>query len=227
MTKTLVILGACGTSREAWWVVQETFPGTRVVFVEDVSEIREMALPDITVPVVKDWDFSGVRRSLGAGAPDAFTEFICGMGSSRAKKIMAEKALACGLRPAPTVVHPDARVRPDVTVGRGGVIHNDVTLTTSIALGDFVTVHMSRAGHDVVMEDYVTLSPGCHIGGHARLCEGVFLGACTVVQPRVTVAPWVCTGINTAVVRSIETPGVTVVGVPARELRPGGPEGGK
>ena len=218
--RTIVILGACGTCREVWWVVQETMPGTRAVFVEDTSEIREMVFPGEVVPVVKDWDFRAVRRDIGGGAKDAFTEFICGMGSSRAKKIMADKALAAGLRPARTVVSNFARVRPDVTIGYGGIIHNDCVLTTNIVVGDYVSVHLSRAGHDVIMENYVTLSPGCHIAGHTRLCEGVFLGACTVVQPRVTIAPWVCTGINTAVVKSIETPGITVVGVPAHEILP-------
>lgn len=222
--RTIVILGACGTSREAWWVIQETLPGTRAVFVEDVSEIKEMVLPGEVVPVVKDWDFSRVRKDIGGGDQESFTEFICGMGSSRAKKIMVDKALAAGLRPAGTIVSNAARVRPDVTIGKGGIVHNDCVLTTNITLGDFVTVHLSRAGHDVVMENFVTLSPGCHIGGHARLCEGVFLGACTVVQPRVTIAPWVCTGINTAVIKNIETPGITVVGVPAHELRQSNPE---
>jgi acetyltransferase-like isoleucine patch superfamily enzyme len=218
--KTMVILGACGTSREAWWILQETMPETRAVFVEDVSDICQMIFPDKVVPVIKDWDFSEVRNTIGGGDKNTFKEFICGMGSSRAKKIMVDKARAAGLHPARTVVSNDACVRPDVTIGLGGIIHNDCVLTTNIILGDFVTVHLSRAGHDVVMEDYVTLSPGCHIGGHAKLCEGVFLGACTVVQPRVIIAPWVCTGINTAVIKSIESPGITVAGVPAKELVP-------
>ncbi len=220
MIRTLVILGSCGTSREVWWVVQETCPDTRIVFMDDVSELREIAFPGETVPVIKDWDFSGVRRSVANGQADAFTQFVCGMGSSAIKKIAVEKALAAGLKPAPTFISADARVRPNVTVGVGGVIHNDVVLTTNITMGDFVSIHMSRAGHDVVMEDYVTLNPGCHIGGHVRLCEGVHLGACTVVQPRITIAPWVRTGINTAVVRSVETPGAVLVGVPAREVQP-------
>ena len=217
--KTLIILGACGTSREAYWVAREANPDVRVVFVEDVGEIREVPVAGRVIPVVKDWDFSGVRRDLGKGDATTFTEFVVGMGYPKAKKSMVEKALSHGLRPAPTVIGPQTIVRSDCTVGRGGIIHPNSTLTANITVGDFVTVHaMAGIGHDTIIGNYSTCSSGTILAGEVQIDEGVFLGIGTVVRERLHIAPWVVTGMQSCVVRSIEEPHVVVAGVPARKM---------
>ena len=216
--KTLVILGACGGARETYWVARETDPEVDVVFVEDVSEVREVPVAGRVIPVVKDWDFSGVRRDLAHDDPTAFTQFIVGMSDAKVKKIMVEKALSHGLTPAPTAISPLAIVRSDCTIGRGGVIQQNSVLTTNITTGDYVIIHMARVGHDCVLGDYVTCSPGCNVAGHVRLEEGVFLGAGTVVRQRLHIAPWVITGMQSCVVKDIEESGVIVAGVPARKM---------
>lgn len=218
--RTLVILGACGTSREAWWIVQENWPGTPVVFVDDVSGISEVSKPGCRVPVVQDWDFREVRRKHADGAADAFTEFICGMGSPAVKRVMVAKALEHGLRPAPSVVCAASCVRPGVRVGVGGIIHHDTVLTTDVTVGDFVTVQGPRIGHDVVLGDYTTVTVGVHIGGHAVVGEGVHIGMGASIRERVVIAPWVKIGMNAAVVGDVTEPGITVAGVPARPLCP-------
>jgi len=218
MVKTLVILGACGGARETYWVVRETDPEIEVVFVEDTSEIREVPVAGRVIPVVKDWDFSTVRRDLARDDPAAFTQFIVGMSDTKVKKIVVEKALSHGLTPAPTVISPLAIVRSDCTIGRGGVIQQNSVLTTNITAGDYVIIHMARVGHDCVLGDYVTCSPGCNVAGHVRLDEGVFLGAATVVRQRLHIAPWVITGMQSCVVKDIEQPGIVMAGVPARQI---------
>jgi sugar O-acyltransferase (sialic acid O-acetyltransferase NeuD family) len=217
--ETLVILGACGTSRESYWVVREESPRTRVVFVEDVSDVLHLDVLGEQIPVIKDWDFSRVRKEAGGGDPDTFTQFICGMGSPRVKRIMVERALEIGLRPAPSIISSRAVLRPDVRFGRGGVVFPTSVFTSNIQVGDFVHNLMGIVGHDCVIGDYATVGSGCCIAGHVTLGEGVCLGFSTMIRQRLTIAPWVESGMGAVITRDIAEEGVTVVGVPARELR--------
>lgn len=214
---TLVILGACGSSREVFWTLRDINPSVEVVFVEDVSPIAEVRMADTVYPVIKDWDFRRCRER--AGDDSAFTRFVCGMGSTRAKRIMAAKALEMGLTPAPPIVSPFALVRPDVVLGAGVVVLAKSMVTNQVELGDHVLVHSMNIGHDTRIGAYTSCFSGCHIAGCVRIGEGVTLGAGTVVRERVSIADGITTGIQSAVVSDLDVPDAVYAGVPARKLR--------
>lgn len=216
--RTLVVLGACGGARETYWVVQERFPGTKVAFVSDLTDVESFDMAGDRVPVVRDWDFARLRRETPGAEDGCFEEFVVGMGDPAIKRIMVEKALSHGLRPAPPLISPYATVRPDSSIGVGSVIQPNSFVSTNVILGDFVIIHNARMGHDCRFANYVTLNPGCNVAGHVTLGEGVSLGAGTLVKQRLTLAPWVVTGMQACVVHTITEPGITVVGVPAKKL---------
>ena len=215
----LLILGSCGGSRETYWIARENWPGAVILFVDDVSELRELSLAETVVPVVKDWDFS--RFAALPSRPITFRYFVPGMGDPRVKKVATEKALSRGLEPAPPLISRQAIVRPDSRVGPGSVIHPTSLVTSNVTVGAFVTIHSARVGHDAVLRDYVTCNPGCNVAGHVVLAEGVNLGAWTVVRQRLAVAPWTVTGMQACVVKEVLQPNQTLVGVPARPMRDG------
>lgn len=216
MLKSLVILGAGGCAREMYWFVQDTYPGIDIVFVDDVSPATAMDLAGKLVPVVKDWDFSPARRGRADGG---FEQFVIGVAEPPAKQAMVQKALAAGLQPAPTIVHPRTLVRPDCRLGHGGLIVAHSQLTTNATLGDYVLVLDTTIGHHDIVGDYVTCYPGCKVSGDVKLGERVVLGAGTVIIPGVTIAPGVVTGAHACVVRDIDEPDITVVGIPAKKLQ--------
>jgi sugar O-acyltransferase (sialic acid O-acetyltransferase NeuD family) len=213
--RTLVVLGAGGYARETWWFVQDTWPGIEVVFVDDTSDTREVCIGDVAVPVVKDWNFGRLRRGAGE---DAFRDFIVGVAEPPAKRSMVMKALAAGIEPAPTLVHPRSVVRGDCRLGRGGQIVANSLLTTDATIGDYVLVLDSTIGHHDVVGDYTTCYPGCRVSGDVTLGEDCLLGAGTVVRPGVRIASGVVTGALACVVKSVDEPGITLVGVPARKV---------
>lgn len=213
--KSLVILGAGGAARELYFFVRDTFPDVRIAFVDDVGEQREIDIAGDRVPVVNDWDF---RRLDPTGAHGGFRQFVIGVAEPPTKKVLVPRALAAGLEPAPTIVHPRALVRPDCTLGVGGVIVAHSQLTTHATLGDYVLVLDSTIGHHDVVGSYTTCYPGCRVSGDVVLGERVLLGAGTVIRPGVRIADGVVTGAMACVVKDILEPDVTVVGVPAKKL---------
>src|SRR5437867_3333977 len=166
--RTLVILGAGGSARETWWFAQDTWPGIRIAFVDDVTDVTEVRIADTVVPVVKDWDFTRLRAHAGAGS---FLDFIVGVAEPRTKRALVKKALASGLEPAPTLVHPRSIVRGDCRLGRGGQIVAHSLLTTDATIGDYVVILDSTIGHHDVVGDYTACYPGCRVAGDVTLGE--------------------------------------------------------
>lgn len=219
-TRCIAVLGASGCAREMYWHIRDTYPGMRVVFIDDVTDMKEVTIGDQTVPVVKNWKFDAVHLDGPDASPTCVKEFVLGIGSPRARKQMVRKALDSGLRPAATIIHPRALVQgTDCRIGVGGIICPGCVLTTNIVVGDYVLLNYNTTvGHDAVLCDYVTCSPGCSVSGNVVLGEGVSLGAGTVVREKVSIAPGVVAGAQSCVVKDISEPGVTVVGIPARKL---------
>jgi len=219
MEASLVILGSCGSSRDTWWIVRDILPETKVVFLDDANPSLDTGFLEVggeSVPVIRNWDFTEVRNKYCEGDPNGFTHFVCGMGEPMVKKVMAEKALARGMKPAPTLVSSGSFVQPDCDVGFGGVIHPGAYLFGGGKLGNYVTFMGARCGHDCAFGDYATVICA-NIGGHAHIDRGVFLGLGSVVGHRVYIAPWVRVGVQSAAIKDIAEPGIVVVGVPAKK----------
>lgn len=219
MRTGIAILGAGGHARETYWHLMGAQPGAPVVFVDDITDARAMAMGRASIPVVKDWRFSEIGV---AGECVEITQFLIGVGDPKVKRVLVERALQSGLTPLPTVVHPHALIQdPECLLGRGGVIAPGCVLTTNIRLGDYVVLNRNcTVGHDAVIGDYVTVNPGASISGNVYLGEGVLLGTGTVIREKIRIAPNVITGAQSCVVQDIELAGITVAGVPARPLAP-------
>jgi sugar O-acyltransferase (sialic acid O-acetyltransferase NeuD family) len=212
---SLVILGAGGSARETWWFARDTWPEVQIAFVDDVTPVTEVRIADAVVPVVKDWDFTALRSRYGA---TAFRDFIVGVAIPSTKRAMVAKALAHGLEPAPTMVHPRSIVRGDCRVGRGGQIVAHSLLTTDVTLGDYVVVLDSTIGHHDVVGAYTTCYPGCRVAGDVTLGEDCLLGTGTVIRPGLRIARGVVTGALSCLVKHVDEPDITLVGVPAKKL---------
>ena len=215
MSESFIILGAGRGAREVFWFLQDAHPGAGVVFVDDVTDTREVVIDGQPLPLVKDWDFSETGANRGESG---FAGFLVGIGEPGPKRIMVEKALAKGLTPAPPLVTPHSVVRPDCRLGRGGIIGSHSMLTTNVTVGDYVLLFNSTIGSETVIGDFSTIYAGSHIASGACLAEGVCIGAATVVREDVRVAAGVRTGASSCVTRDVDEVGIIVVGVPARPL---------
>ncbi len=221
MDGLVAILGAGGFAREMYWHLRDACPRARAVFVDDLSDTREVLIAETTIPVVKDWRFDAIRIDGPNRPTAACRQFVIGVGHPATRRLLVGKALASGLAPIPTVVHPRALVQGgDCTIGVGGVIAPGCVVTANVCIGDFVLLGVNVAiGHDVVIGDYVTCNPGCQVSGNVRLGSGVLVGAGATIREQITIAPDVVVGAQACVVKNVDESGTTVAGVPARRLR--------
>ncbi len=210
--KTCVILGAGGYAREIYWHAKASSQFDSFVFVDDLTETSDIRLDSKTWPVEKNWSFSKYQASqIG---------FVVGIGDTKGKMVLVEKALQTGLSAWPTIIHPSAIIQdPECRIGAGGVIAPGCILTTNISIGDYVLLNTGvTIGHDSVIEDFATCAPQVAIAGNVRVGKGVNLGIGTVVKEKISIADFVTSGAQSCIVKNITEEDLTVAGVPAGTL---------
>ncbi len=214
----IAIYGAGGFAREVAWLVESCNVGADqyavVCFIDDNQATHGSSLNGIPVLGLQE----AHERFPGA--------FVVGaVGDPRLRQRLIEKAAAVGFGFRP-IVHPRVERSQWIELGAGTVICAGNILTTNIRLGQHVQINLDcTIGHDVVMDDYVTLAPGVHVSGYVHLRERAYVGTGaaiingTIEEPLVIGADAIV-GAGACVTRSVP-PGLTVGGVPARPLHPG------
>lgn len=111
---------------------------------------------------------------------------------------------------AGVVIEDGARLTGLVTVDSG------VTSQTVIGKDCYLMKH-SHVGHDAILEDQVTLSPGAKVGGHCIIGVMSNLGMNCTIHQRVNIPYDVMVGMGAVVTKKTELRHSTkLAGVPAR-----------
>jgi sugar O-acyltransferase (sialic acid O-acetyltransferase NeuD family) len=111
----------------------------------------------------------------------------------------------------------------DVSIGEGAILCPFVTVTSNIRIGRHFHANLySYVEHDCVIGDFVTFAPGVKCNGNIVIEDFTYVGSGAVIRQGVAGAPLVIgagavIGMGAVVTKSI-SPGVTVVGNPARPL---------
>lgn len=207
--KKIIILGAGGFGREALSWVRDWLIGkdgwSLAGFLDDNPQAsRPAGLPPILGPI--------------SGHDPAHDEvFLCGIGQPKAKLAICEQLKARGGQFL-TLVHPSAVIGERVSLGEGTVICPQAVLTCDITVGAFVTINAAATiGHDVTVGDGVTLSGHCDVTGYVTVGRGVFFGSHATAIPGMKIGDFAMVGAGSTVVRNVK-PGVTVFGVPAKQI---------
>ena len=214
--KRVVILGAGGFARETADIYEALIAlGEEIDLLGYVVE-RGYAKPGA---VVNGRPILGDETILGKLPPDTLA--VAAVGDPGLRRRLVAYAEAAGLR-FDVAVHPSATLTPRATIGSGSVVTAGVRVTNNIAIGRHVHLNLNcTVGHDSLIGDFVTVSPGAHISGNVVLGSGVTLGTGAVVLPGVHIGDGSTVGAGAVVTRGVGE-NQTVVGVPARALsRPG------
>ena len=209
-----LIFGAAGHAKEIEWLLNLR-NDTGVVdlrvdrfVVEDQSRLNNyLGLPTITESEVLELA-SPFSAMIAIGYPSA-----------------REKVYRKFSKPTtnwPCLIHPSVvyDMRGErVRLGEGTIIFPSSTLTTNVQIGKHVHINVGCSiSHDVLIEDFCTISPGVHIAGGVRLGERVFIGIGAVIIESVSVCANAIVGAGAVVVSDIIEPG-TYVGIPAKKIK--------
>ena len=159
----------------------------------------------------------GVVGPASAHAPREGAVYVMAISDPRAKLTVADILTSRGARFV-TVIHPSAILADHVTLGDGVVVCPNVVISCDTRILDFVAINLgSTVGHDVRIGRGATVSAHVDLTGHVTVDEGAFLGSHAVVLPKGRVGAYARVGAGSVVLRSVK-PGVTVMGVPARQV---------
>jgi sugar O-acyltransferase (sialic acid O-acetyltransferase NeuD family) len=116
------------------------------------------------------------------------------------------------------VISPDAKVSQTATLGEGVLIQSGVLISAQSVIGDFVRVNIgAQIFHESKIGAYTTLAPRATVLGRVDVAEGCYVGAGAIILPNRMIAERATVGAGAVVTKGIAA-GVTVVGVPAREM---------
>lgn len=118
-----------------------------------------------------------------------------------------------------TIIHPSVSLWDSVEIGIGCIISKGVVLTCDIRIGKHTIINInSNINHDCVLDNFVTIGPGTHIGGNVHIGEGTWIGIGTTVIHNINIGKGCFIGAGAVIVNDI--PDYTLaIGVPAKPVR--------
>jgi UDP-perosamine 4-acetyltransferase len=144
---------------------------------------------------------------------------IIAIGDNRVRASYAKLVQDAGLELI-SAIHPAASVSETAEVGRNVVIAAGAVVCTHVKLGDSVIVNTAAViDHECEIGEGAHICPGALLAGRVRIGQGAFIGLGARVLPCLCVGEHSTVGAGATVIRDVP-PAATVVGTPARALRP-------
>jgi sugar O-acyltransferase (sialic acid O-acetyltransferase NeuD family) len=218
-SRKVAIIGCGGFGREVLWLIRDHNDAVKlrknrstevfdvVGFVDNDAAMHGKTLCDVPVLGSEDWLLT-----------NAEVHAICGIGAPRVRMKITRRLEEGGVKFV-TAIHPSVRMSDYVEIGTGCVVCAGTIITTQVRIGNHVHVNLnSTIGHDVVIDDYVTISPGANISGRVEIGYGADLGTnCSVIQ-NLKIGRGAIIGAGAVVNRDVEE-NVVSVGVPSRAIK--------
>lgn len=206
--KEIVLYGAGGAGRELAFGLSIGNEWQVIGFVDDTMQAGEW-VDGIRTLGGEEW----LRWYAGPVA-------LCIVGKPKVKQgiIEALQALTGDIY-FPVLIDSHSIVHPSVQFGEGCIVAQPYNhITVGVKLGCHVWVNSyTGIGHDVTIGDYTTIYTAAQIGGGCRIGSFCVIGTGAILRPGVKIGAGVTVGGGAVVVKDVRD-GVTVAGVPAREI---------
>ena len=197
--KKIVIIGASGHGKVAADIALKC-GYTDIVFLDDNISIKNCG------------------RHSGVGSNDRVEDIngdvIVAIGNSAARRRIQESIEEERLA---VLIHPDAVVAEDVTIGSGTVVMAGTVINPGSMIGRGCIINTcASVDHDCKLGDYVHVAVGAHLAGSVEVGDETWIGAGATVSNNIEICGRCMIGAGAVVVKDIEE-AATYLGVPARQ----------
>ena len=206
----IMILGSSNLAREVAWLISDINlkkPNTWKILGfwdgQETSPGRSINnVPVIGLDVIK------------TQTSDLYAIAAIGDPGIRQRAVQQAFELGC---PFATLIHPSVHFDPQTTtIGQGSIICAGSVISVNVSIGSHVVVNWNcTIGHDSTIDNFVTLSPGCHLSGYSGINRGSYIGAGAVIIEKHSIGENSVIGAGAVVTTDIPA-NVTAVGIPAR-----------
>lgn len=211
--KDLYIIGAGGLGREVAWLVErinaERSTWNLKGFIDD-NALLHGAMQD-TYPVAGGCDL------LMNLSQDVWV--VCAVGSAIIRRKIVEKLKNCLQIKFATLIDPSVLYSNRVIFGEGCIICAGTIITVDAFIDNHVIINLDcTIGHDVCINDFVTIYPSVNVSGNVIIGECAELGTgMQIIQGKV-IGKESIVGAGAVVVRDIPEK-CTAVGNPAKPIK--------
>ena len=197
--KKIVIIGASGHGKVAADIALKC-GYTDIVFLDDNISIKNCGRHSVVGSNDRVEDING--------------DVIVAIGNSAARRRIQESIEEERLA---VLIHPDAVVAEDVTIGSGTVVMAGTVINPGSMIGSGCIINTcASVDHDCKLGDYVHVAVGAHLAGSVEVGDETWIGAGATVSNNIEICGRCMIGAGAVVVKDIEE-AATYLGVPARQ----------
>ena len=118
-----------------------------------------------------------------------------------------------------SVVHPTSVVAATANIGLGTFLAAQSVIGPDAQIGQHCIVnHAAVLDHDCAIGDFTHIAPLASVGGGVRIGKCVLVGAGAVILPGIKVGDYAIIGAGAVVTKNVAS-SITVVGIPARDVK--------
>ena len=207
--KDIYIIGASGFGREVAWLLEELSEWNIKGFIDDNETIQGEKINGITI--IGTVDFLLGRKEE--------TNVVIAIGSPSVRSMIYEKLKFNNNILFPNIIAKNVRIDKTIKMGIGNIICSHSILTVNIELGNFNHVNLDcTVGHDVIMNDFITVYPSVNISGNVEIGNYCEIGTGSQIIQGKYITNNVIIGAGAGIVKNIYESG-TYVGCPVRRIK--------
>jgi sugar O-acyltransferase (sialic acid O-acetyltransferase NeuD family) len=202
----MIVAGASRHAKEILQILREQ-EGNQFVLFDDVSsEIEDY------------FDGTPIVRSLES-MPNEVKKFVLALGGTNSRKYVFEKLTNIGLEPISVVASSAVVGIYRSHFGKGLNIMHHCFISDGVKIGQGCLINaLVSIHHDVVLGDFVEVSPGASILGGCQIGALTSIGSGARILPNVHIGRNCKIGAGTIVTKDLPD-NVVAVGVPARIVK--------
>jgi sugar O-acyltransferase (sialic acid O-acetyltransferase NeuD family) len=210
---SIVIIGSSGHASVIVEIIESANEYSILGYIDDFAEAHEVK--------------SGGYKVLGNG--DELTRMIkiglvenavIAIGDNVQRELVFEKiSSANSALKFPTLIHKDAFLSKNFSVGNGTVIMRGVSVNPNAHIGEFCIINTgSIIEHDCYIDNFASVAPGVTMGGNVWVGRSAIISIGVTIIHKIKIGSHALVAAGAVVVKHVQD-NALVIGVPAKFIR--------